>query len=60
MNHLTPGESAVYDQMCKGLSNQKIADHLGFTLKAVKSYASAVYKKLDVHSRAEFLVKVLK
>ena len=45
---LTPGEIRVYDLLSNGLTNLEIANKLTCTTRAVKSHASAIYKKLGL------------
>ena len=46
--------------LLEGLSNDAIAERMILSTATVKSYASGVYRKFNVKSRAEFIVKILK
>lgn len=50
--HLTAREEDVLAQLCKGLSNKRIADALGITEITVKLHLRKVYQKLGASNRA--------
>lgn len=50
---LTPREREVLKLLAKGLNRADIAELLGLTKNTVSDYIKAIYKKLDVSSRAE-------
>ena len=50
---LTPREREVLELIAKGLNRADIAELLGLTKNTVADYTKAVYRKLDVSSRAE-------
>lgn len=52
-SHLTPRESAVLRMVAQGASNADIADQLQVGQKTVRNYVSRLYRKLDLHSRAQ-------
>lgn len=54
---LTPREYEVLQAMTRGASNKEIARRLGLSLHTVKFYVEAIFRKLDVHSRAEAVAK---
>ena len=54
---MTRRELAVLQLICKGLSNQAIAEKLVITLNTVKKHASNVYSNLGVHSRAQAIIR---
>src|SRR5574338_537740 len=54
---LTERERAVLDRMARGESNAVIADRLGISLKTVRNYASMIFDKLMVATRAEAIVR---
>jgi DNA-binding NarL/FixJ family response regulator len=50
---LTPRERSVLELIGEGLSNRRIAQHLGLTEGTVKGYVSAVLEKLDLPDRTK-------
>lgn len=50
---LTPAETRVARLAAAGLSNKEIAAELSLALKTVEMNLSAVYRKLDIRSRAQ-------
>ncbi len=50
-------ELNVITYLDMGLSNQEIADRLFVCEKTVKFHLTNIYKKAEVHSRAEFMAK---
>jgi pimeloyl-ACP methyl ester carboxylesterase/DNA-binding CsgD family transcriptional regulator len=56
---LTPAEKAILDLVAKGLDNRTIAQRLGKSEKTVRNQLSAIFDKLDVHSRSQAIVKSL-
>lgn len=55
---LTPQEQLVAGLACQGMSNQEIAHHLVLSVKTVGYHLGNVYSKLDVHSRAQLVVRL--
>lgn len=53
---LTSRELQVFEAICQGLSTADIAAKLGVAGNTVRNYFSSLYKKLEVHSRAEVIV----
>ncbi|CAM4479640.1 DNA-binding NarL/FixJ family response regulator [Paenibacillus endophyticus] len=53
LNGLSSQERNIVSQLKQGRSNQAIASELFLTTGTVKNYLSAIYKKLNVASRAE-------
>lgn len=53
---LTPREGEVLGLLARGLSNEEIAAALALTPKTVRNYASRIYDKLEVQSRAQAIV----
>ncbi len=51
---LTPKERIVADLILKGRTNLQIAKEVDTTVQVIKNYASVIYKKYRVHSRAQF------
>ena len=56
---LTSAESAVLNLVAKGLGNREIASALSKSEKTVRNQVSILFEKLDVHTRAELIVRVL-
>jgi LuxR family maltose regulon positive regulatory protein len=54
---LTPRELEVLQLIASGDSNQQIADKLVITLSAVKKHTGNIFKKLNVNSRTQALVR---
>ena len=60
MEGLTQHQRAFLDQLAQGYRYKEIADNLGISIDAVRSYVRRIYEKLHVHSRTEAVVKYLK
>jgi DNA-binding NarL/FixJ family response regulator len=54
---LTVRERQVLERMARGESNAIIAGRLGLSLKTVRNYASTIFDKLMVATRAEAIVR---
>ena len=54
---LTPAEQAVMEKLCQGKSNKAIAIELDVSVNTVKTHVKHIFKKYDVHSRTQLLVK---
>ncbi len=54
---ITERELEVLKLMAEGRSNPEIADELVIALGTVKAHSSSIYRKLDVRSRTEAVVK---
>ncbi|HSM38237.1 MAG TPA: response regulator transcription factor [Candidatus Limnocylindrales bacterium] len=54
---LTERERQVLDRIARGEGNAVIAARLGISLKTVRNYASTIFDKLMVVSRAEAIVR---
>ena len=50
---LTPTESRVVELVAEGLTNPQVAERMFVSPATVKTHLSHVFRKLDVHSRAE-------
>ena len=57
---LTPAQLHVLDLAAEGLSEKEIADKMHCTYSTIHTHFKAIYKKLDVHTRAELQIKMLK
>jgi DNA-binding CsgD family transcriptional regulator len=55
LTRLSPREQALVNLVCEGQSNQEIAEALGRCVNTVKSDLHAVFKKLDIPSRARLI-----
>jgi DNA-binding NarL/FixJ family response regulator len=53
---LTERECQVLAALCKGYSNQQLADLLCVSPKTVHNHLYSIYSKIGVHSRAEAMV----
>ena len=56
---LTEHQRAFLEQLAQGYRYKEIADNLGISMDAVRSYVRRIYEKLQVHSRTEAVVKYL-
>jgi DNA-binding NarL/FixJ family response regulator len=59
LEQLTPREREVLDLMAQGNSNQRIADKLVITLRAVEKYVSSIFTKLRLPSTGTESKRVL-
>jgi DNA-binding NarL/FixJ family response regulator len=57
---LTAKEQQVIAAMVDGLSYKMIADRLGVTLETVRQHIKNIYRKLQVNSKGEVIVKSLR
>ena len=53
---LTVREKDVLGGICRGLSNQEIADQLNLSIETVKHSVSAVLSKLDARDRSQAML----
>jgi len=60
MDRLTPREYEVAMLLARGFSNRKIARELGLTTGTVKLHMHKVLQKLDVKSRSEAMLMILR
>ena len=54
---LTPTEWQVAELVAEGRSNQNVANTLFITVRTVEANLTRIYRKLDVHSRAELAAR---
>ncbi len=57
---LTQREKEVFDLLVLNYSTSDIADLLGISEKTVRNHISNVIQKLDVRSRAQAIVELIK
>ena len=50
---LTPTEARVAELVAKGLTNPQVGERMFITKATVKTHLAHIFKKLDVHNRAE-------
>jgi DNA-binding NarL/FixJ family response regulator len=56
-NPLSERETEILQKLCKGLNYSNIADELFISGNTVKAHIKSIYKKLQVNSRAEAVLK---
>lgn len=59
-NPLTQREREVLDQLCQGKSYKSIADALFVSQDTIRSHIKNIYKKLEVNSKSEAVIKAIK
>ena len=57
LDALSKREREMVRQVCKGHSNQEIADHNCKALGSVKNMLHVIFKKLHLHSRAKMIAQ---
>ena len=57
---LTPTEARVLELATNGLSNRQIAERMFISPETVKTHLAHIFKKIDVHSRAELVGRSLR
>ncbi len=57
---LTPTEAKVLELATDGLSNRQIAERMFVSAETVKTHFAHIFKKVDVHSRAELVGRSLR
>ena len=57
---LTPREHEVLEQLCEGKSYKMIADALFISEDTVRHHLKNIYRKLQVNSKSEAVIKALK
>ncbi len=57
---LTPRETDVLHQLCKGKSYKMIGESLSISEETVRRHLKSIYKKLEVHSKSEAVAKAIK
>lgn len=51
--HISKREKQIIEEICKGKTNQQIADDLFITLQTVKDHTHNIYKKVKVKNRVQ-------
>jgi DNA-binding NarL/FixJ family response regulator len=59
MQKLTRREREVLDQLAEGFGYGEIAEHLGITMGTMNNHVKAIYRKLQVQTRADAVLKLL-
>ena len=60
LSPLTPREMEILELVVKGMSNRKIAYHLGISHQTVKNHITAILRKLGATGRTEAAVSALR
>jgi len=60
LNKVTPRQLEILKLVCKGSSNQEIADTLVVDIKTVEHHLHGVYGSLDVSTQRQLIYKVYK
>ncbi|HFE46570.1 MAG TPA: FHA domain-containing protein [Nannocystis exedens] len=58
--HLSPRQLEVAKLVCKGLTNAEIAAALGIRARTVTSHLDHIYNRLDIGSRSELAIALVK
>jgi NarL family two-component system response regulator LiaR len=56
---LTPEEIETLQLVARGLSTPEVASALGSTTRGIKAHLESIYRRMQVHSRVEAVVKAL-
>jgi len=59
-SNLTPREKEILLLITQGMTNELIADKLFISVQTVRNHIKNIYDKLQVHSRAQVVVKAFK
>ena len=57
---LSTREREILDLLAKGHRYKEIADRLGISVDTVRTHVRHIYEKLEVHSRAEAMLRVMR
>jgi len=52
---ISPRETEIINEICRGLSNQQIADKLFISLQTVKDHTHRIYSKTECESRSQLI-----
>ena len=55
---LTEKEQEILPWIIKGLTNKEISEHFSRSERTIENHIASIYKKLNVHSRIEALLRV--
>ena len=58
--HLSARQLEVAKLVCKGLTNAEIAAELGIRVRTVTSHLDHIYNRLDIGSRSELAIAIVK
>jgi DNA-binding NarL/FixJ family response regulator len=59
-SHLTAREKEILTLITQGITNEAMADSLFISVQTVRNHIKNIYDKLQVHSRAQVVVKAFK
>ena len=57
---LTPREHEIFDQLVLGKNSQEIAEHFFISDKTVRNHISNVMQKLEVKTRYQAVIELIK
>jgi len=57
---LTPRELEILNLLVEGMSNASIAEKLFISIQTVRNHIRHIYKKLQVHSKSQVVVKAIR
>ena len=57
---LTPRELEIADLVCRGLENDRIAEHLAIRPGTVKAHVRNIYRKVKVSSKIRMLLRFIR
>ncbi len=59
-NNLSPREMEILTELCRGNSYKIIAYNLNISIDTVRTHIRRIYRKLQVHSQSEAVIKAIK
>ncbi len=57
-HEISPREAEIIEEICRGLSNQEIANKLFISLQTVKDHTSRIYMKANLRNRMQLMALV--
>ncbi len=57
---LTPREKEIFDELIKGKNSKEIADYFYISDKTVRNHISNVMQKLEVNTRYQAIIELIK
>ena len=57
-HEISPREAEIIEEICRGLSNQEIANKLFISLQTVKDHTSRIYTKANLRNRMQLMALV--